>query len=80
MPIAENHAERVAGLSRMAAVECEGDLVAAFAALLDAAGAMALAAEIHPATARRRLERVFRTSISGVEAVETPHDPKEAPE
>lgn len=63
MPIADNHAERVAGLSRMATAECEGDLLAAFAALLDAAAALALAAGVSPGQAQERLAGTFRLTI-----------------
>lgn len=60
MAIAENHAERVAGLSAMAASECGRDPVAAFAALADATVAMALAAEISPAVVQNRIATTFR--------------------
>lgn len=63
MAIADNHPERVAGLARMAATECGGDLVAAFAALADAAAALALAAGVSPGQAQDRLARNFRLAI-----------------
>lgn len=67
MPIAENHAERVAGLSSVAVHECDGDVVAAFAALCDAAVAIALAGDIPPAKARDRMAGTFRISFSAQE-------------
>lgn len=60
MPIAQNHADWVSGLARMAALECEGDAVAAFASLIDAATALALSAGIDHATAQDRLAQNFR--------------------
>lgn len=67
MAIAENHAERVAGLCSMASSECDGDMVAAFASLIDAACAVAMAGEISPSTARERVTRNFRTMMGGVQ-------------
>ena len=60
MPIGESHDERVCELVRRTVHECEGDAVAAFASLIDAATALALSAGIEPATAQKRLAQNFR--------------------
>lgn len=67
MPIAENHLERVAGLATMAAVECEGDMVAAFAALLDASVAVGLEAGVRPDVTRKRLQENYAKTIASVD-------------
>ena len=68
MLIADNHAERVSGLVAMAIAECEGDGVAAFAALCDASVVMAFEASVPAPTAQRRMAKTFQTGMHTGEA------------